>query len=214
MGTYKCPRTGMSYSGQWDHVCFNSYPSGNTYTGEWKNNLRHGEGTMNWTKLGQQYVGSWKDGVTCRDTLVILQQCHILMFITNWIGIYICLIFHNQYRGEFFEGQRHGKGIFYYAGGAIYTGEWRNNKKHGQVSVHLRNIEGILTARSGRVFECEFDDDLILASLSEDRAPPPLGKEIPDLNEHSKYISQFSRFYSRLCRRPSAVRQRLQDTRI
>uniref|UniRef100_A0A3B3U8D4 Uncharacterized protein n=1 Tax=Poecilia latipinna TaxID=48699 RepID=A0A3B3U8D4_9TELE len=63
MGTYKCPRTGMSYSGQWDHVCFNSYPSGNTYTGEWKNNLRHGEGTMNWTKLGQQYVGSWKDGV-------------------------------------------------------------------------------------------------------------------------------------------------------
>lgn len=25
----------------------------------------------------------------CRDTLVILQQCHILMFITNWIGVLV-----------------------------------------------------------------------------------------------------------------------------
>uniref|UniRef100_A0A087Y613 Radial spoke head 10 homolog B n=1 Tax=Poecilia formosa TaxID=48698 RepID=A0A087Y613_POEFO len=203
MGTYKCPRTGMSYSGQWDHgkrhgkgkVYYDEdqtswydgdwvvnkregwgergYPSGNTYTGEWKNNLRHGEGTMNWTKLGQQYVGSWKDGVQhgLGTHTWFLRRIDGSQYVQS-----------NQYRGEFFEGQRHGKGIFYYAGGAIYTGEWRNNKKHGQ---------GKLTARSGRVFECEFDDDLILASLSEDRAPPPLGKEIPDLNEHSKYISQF-----------------------
>lgn len=75
-------------------------------------------------------------------------------------------------------------------------------------------FQGKLTARSGRVFECDFDDDLILASLNEDRASLPLGKEMPHLSEHSKYISQFSRFYSRRRRHPSAVRQRLQDTRI
>uniref|UniRef100_A0A3P9NAH5 Radial spoke head 10 homolog B n=1 Tax=Poecilia reticulata TaxID=8081 RepID=A0A3P9NAH5_POERE len=187
MGTYKSPRTVMSYSGQWDHgkrhgkgkVYYDEdqtswydgdwvvnkregwgergYPSGNTYTGEWRNNLRHGEGTMNWTKLGQQYVGSWKDGVQhgLGTHTWFLRRIDGSQYAQS-----------NQYRGEFCEGQRHGKGTFYYAGGAIYTGEWRNNKKHGQ---------GKLTARSGRVFECDFDDDLILTSLSEDRAPPPLG---------------------------------------
>uniref|UniRef100_A0AAQ4PE53 MORN repeat containing 1 n=1 Tax=Gasterosteus aculeatus aculeatus TaxID=481459 RepID=A0AAQ4PE53_GASAC len=39
------------------------YPSGNVYSGEWKNNLRHGEGTMRWLNLGQQYVGTWHNGV-------------------------------------------------------------------------------------------------------------------------------------------------------
>lgn len=39
----------------------------------------------------------------------------------------------NRYTGEFAQGQRHGWGTFYYAGGAIYEGEWKNNKKHGQV---------------------------------------------------------------------------------
>ncbi|XP_054877109.1 radial spoke head 10 homolog B [Poeciliopsis prolifica] len=186
MGTYKCPRTGMSYSGQWDQgkrhgkgkVFYDKkqtswydgdwvvnkregwgergYPSGNTYTGEWRNNLRHGEGTMNWTKLGQQYVGSWKDGVQhgLGTHTWFLKRIDGSQYAQS-----------NQYRGEFFEGQRHGKGIFYYAGGAIYRGEWRNNRKHGQ---------GKLTARSGRVFECEFDDDLILSSSNEDRAPLPL----------------------------------------
>lgn len=40
-----------------------SYPSGNTYSGEWKTNQRHGKGTMRWLNLGQKYVGAWQDGV-------------------------------------------------------------------------------------------------------------------------------------------------------
>lgn len=40
-----------------------SYPSGNIYSGEWRNNLRHGEGTMRWMNLRQQYVGLWQNGV-------------------------------------------------------------------------------------------------------------------------------------------------------
>ena len=47
-----------------DNICFkNSYPSGNLYSGEWKNNTRHGEGAMRWRRMGQQYVGKWQDGV-------------------------------------------------------------------------------------------------------------------------------------------------------
>uniref|UniRef100_A0A3B3D5Z0 MORN repeat containing 3 n=1 Tax=Oryzias melastigma TaxID=30732 RepID=A0A3B3D5Z0_ORYME len=93
----------------------NSYPSGNTYSGEWKCNSRHGEGTMKWLKLGQQYVGSWHEGLQVRQTDLLL------------------VIFCRYYHGDFLHGQRHGYGVFYYAGGAIYEGEWKNNKKNGQV---------------------------------------------------------------------------------
>lgn len=44
-------------------LIYHSYPSGNIYSGEWRNNLRHGEGTMRWMNLRQQYVGMWQDGV-------------------------------------------------------------------------------------------------------------------------------------------------------
>lgn len=45
------------------HLFLNSYPSGNIYSGEWKNSLRHGEGTMRWLKLGEEYVGMWQEGI-------------------------------------------------------------------------------------------------------------------------------------------------------
>lgn len=44
-----------------------SYVTGNTYSGEWKCNARHGEGTMKWLKLGQQYVGNWCEGLQVRQ---------------------------------------------------------------------------------------------------------------------------------------------------
>lgn len=34
----------------------------------------------------------------------------------------------NQYTGSFVQGLRHGLGTFNHASGAIYEGEWRNNK--------------------------------------------------------------------------------------
>lgn len=39
----------------------------------------------------------------------------------------------NMYDGEFVRGLRHGWGIFYYANGARYEGQWENNMKHGKV---------------------------------------------------------------------------------
>uniref|UniRef100_A0A3Q2GD55 Radial spoke head 10 homolog B n=1 Tax=Cyprinodon variegatus TaxID=28743 RepID=A0A3Q2GD55_CYPVA len=184
LGTYQCAKEGVSYTGQWHHgkrhgkgtVFYNKdrtswykgdwvmnriegwgqrrYPSGNTYTGEWRNNLKHGEGRMIWITLGQEYAGNWQNGVQ------------------NGYGTQTWLVNakegaeyvrDNQYEGDFLEGRRQGKGTFYYAGGAIYTGEWRNDKKHGK---------GKLTTKMERVFECEFDDDVMIACLDENGAPP------------------------------------------
>lgn len=41
----------------------------------------------------------------------------------------------NEYVGDFVNGERHGHGTFLYADGAMYSGEWVHNKKHGKVSI-------------------------------------------------------------------------------
>ena len=41
----------------------------------------------------------------------------------------------NMYDGEFERGLRSGLGTFYYANGARYEGEWKNNMKHGTVGL-------------------------------------------------------------------------------
>lgn len=48
----------------------------------------------------------------------------------------------NEYTGEFVQGMRHGRGQFLYASGAVYNGEWKHDKKHGQVN-HLSNCENV-----------------------------------------------------------------------
>lgn len=37
--------------------------------------------------------------------------------------------------GDFVNGERHGHGTFIYSSGAMYSGEWVCNKKHGKVSI-------------------------------------------------------------------------------
>ncbi|KAF3704606.1 Radial spoke head 10 -like protein B [Channa argus] len=180
-GTYKCAKPFVSYKGQWDFgkrhgkgiVYYNQnqtswykgdwvknnregwgvrcYPSGNIYYGEWKNNHRHGQGTMKWLRLGQQYDGEWMDGVQHgRGTHVwILRRANESKYYQN-----------NQYRGDFVLGQRHGQGTFYYAGGAVYEGEWKNNQKHGKDG-HVLNGECV-------------DDQMMAPSFYRNRAPTSL----------------------------------------
>lgn len=52
----------------------------------------------------------------------------------------------NQYTGDFVQGQRHGRGTFYYASGAIYEGEWSNNASLAKV--HQSIMHHCHTART------------------------------------------------------------------
>lgn len=38
-----------------------TYASGNFYEGDWKNNKRNGEGTMNWLSSNEKYTGNWEE---------------------------------------------------------------------------------------------------------------------------------------------------------
>jgi len=37
-----------------------------------------------------------------------------------------------RYEGEYTANQRNGNGVYYYANGERYEGEWRNDKQHGK----------------------------------------------------------------------------------
>jgi hypothetical protein len=42
----------------------------------------------------------------------------------------------DYYEGEWAEGRKQGKGIYYKSDGSICDGEWRNDKLNGQASEH------------------------------------------------------------------------------
>ncbi|KPP65479.1 hypothetical protein Z043_116098 [Scleropages formosus] len=168
VGTYRCGTKDVFYRGQWQRgkrqgkgiIYYNKemtswyegdwvnnikdgwgvrcYPSGNVYEGQWRNNARHGEGTMKWLALGQRYAGQWEEGVQQgRGTHA--------WFLRRVPGSQYAL--RNEYAGDFAQGVRHGQGRFCYASGAVYSGGWRSDKKHGQMEFAvLRHIAELRTA--------------------------------------------------------------------
>ena len=56
------------YVGEWvdNEKCgkgFRQYPSGSNYDGQWKSDVRHGHGTMEWAGTGESYTGEWDMGI-------------------------------------------------------------------------------------------------------------------------------------------------------
>ncbi len=51
----------------------------------------------------------------------------------------------NIYKGEYFNGLKHGKGVFYFANGKIFKGEWKNGQKNGngELKIGEQVIKGI-----------------------------------------------------------------------
>ena len=87
---------------------FYSYSNGDEYLGEWKDNNKHGQGTLTFAS-GNKYVGEFKDG----------EQ--------HGQGTFT---FHNgdEYLGEFKDGKYHGHGTFTFANGTKDSGYFMNGK--------------------------------------------------------------------------------------
>jgi len=81
-----------------------TYPDGAVYSGEWQNNMRHGQGI--WTRPdGTRYAGEWhNDKPDGMGTLVKPDG--------------------SIYTGEWESGKRHGQGIYTRPDGTKLSGEW------------------------------------------------------------------------------------------
>ncbi|KAL0699306.1 hypothetical protein Bca4012_055428 [Brassica carinata] len=87
-------------------------PSGDFYTGQWRDNLPHGHGKYLWTD-GCMYVGEWHRGKTMGKGRF------------SWPS-------GATYEGDFKNGYMDGKGTYIDSSGDLYRGSWVMNLRHGQ----------------------------------------------------------------------------------
>ncbi|KAM6156254.1 MORN repeat-containing protein 3 [Rhynchocyon petersi] len=123
--------------------------NGDCYTGEWKDNMRHGKGMQIWKKNGTIYEGDWKFGK--RDGYGTLSHPNpetgkYMRVYSGWwaddkksgYGIQFYGI-KEYYEGEWCQSQRSGWGRMYYTNGDIYEGQWLQDKHHGEGMLRLQN---------------------------------------------------------------------------
>lgn len=89
-----------------------NYSGGGLYSGEQKNNIPDGNGTMLWPN-GDKYIGEFKNGLL------------------NGRGTYIWSD-GDRYKGEFKNDRRDGQGVMTWNNGDIYTGQFINDEMNGR----------------------------------------------------------------------------------
>jgi hypothetical protein len=94
------------------------------YEGEIVNGKRHGYGIMTWSD-GDVYAGYWVDDNRTGKGEYTWDNPE-----TNYA---------KYYKGEFLNGELHGKGEIYYVGGGHYIGDFINGKRTGTGEYYWNN---------------------------------------------------------------------------
>uniref|UniRef100_H3GN51 VPS9 domain-containing protein n=1 Tax=Phytophthora ramorum TaxID=164328 RepID=H3GN51_PHYRM len=144
------------------------YADGSVYTGDWQADVKCGRGVMTWMappgvdELSnpedamplERYDGEWvndcQHGFGRHVWLVSPLSSLSTVSPTRMRSSISSPHDKNWYEGEFHEGLRHGRGVFFYANGARYEGEWKANVKDGY---------GLFFYEDGRVFVGQFRQD-------------------------------------------------------
>lgn len=143
----------------------NVLPTGDFYTGEWWNNVPHGNGKYLWTDgcmhfgrwhrgkmtgkgrfswpSGATYEGEFKAGYmdgkgTFTGSLGYTYRGHWVMNFKHGRGT---KSYENgdYYDGDWRRGSHEGHGKYQWKGGNLYIGQWRNGKMHGSGTMIWKN---------------------------------------------------------------------------
>ena len=157
---------------------YNSITENYNYNGDWKNDKKEGEGTLNFTD-GTEYTGYfknnqfngegkmiWKNGFSYQGNF--LNNClhgkgylrgnneHIYegdfkngKFHGNGTFKWINRTGTEFYKGNYTCGQKDGKGEFHFSNGHVYNGSWKSGEPDGEGIYETNNRKYIGNWRSG-----------------------------------------------------------------
>ncbi|MEZ5056340.1 MAG: caspase family protein, partial [Saprospiraceae bacterium] len=163
--------SGAKYIGQFKNgeihgigACY--YTNGSKYQGEWNHRYPEGKGTIT-LEDGSKWTGIWKRGHPIDEEGNIIEELFpskdvkieedniqvgcISGNCENGQGIY-AYADGSKYEGEFENGDLNGIGTFFFADGDRYAGQFKNGFSHGQGTFHYANGE----TTSGEWREGEF----------------------------------------------------------
>lgn len=109
-----------------------TYQNGDSYVGELKDFLRHGQGILVTKLTGDKYEGEFVDNQPHGRGKSLFANGDI-------------------YEGDFVNGRREGQGTYTWASGATYVGGFKDNLKDG---------DGFYTAADGATYEGQYVADL------------------------------------------------------
>ncbi|XP_020533854.1 phosphatidylinositol 4-phosphate 5-kinase 6 isoform X2 [Jatropha curcas] len=117
-------------------------PNGDFYTGQWLENLPHGQGKYLWTD-GCMYLGEWYKGKTMGKGKFswpsgATYEGDFKSGYMDGKGTYTGSS-GDTYRGSWVMNLRHGHGIKSYATGDYYDGEWRRGLQDGHGRYQWKN---------------------------------------------------------------------------
>ena len=122
------------------------------YKGNFKNNLKHGQGTQTWSN-GKKYVGEWKRGAANGEGTITLPNGN------NYVGEWKDGLKNGQgtetlpdgdkYVGEYKRGAANGQGTYTWSNGDKYVGEYKRGAANGQ---------GTYTWSNGKKYVGEWKD--------------------------------------------------------
>jgi hypothetical protein len=124
--------------GQGDYL----YPSGNKYSGSWKNDKKHGEGILYFTN-GDHIQAEWSEGSPLKGHYIYAENGNYYQgsftnekftsggyFVFKSTGMY--------YQGEYLDNRFHGQGkIFNQDQSLYYEGMFQNDQFHGPGTIFL-----------------------------------------------------------------------------
>ena len=128
----RSPKSGYSKVGvfpKWDSCegTYN-YPR-RQYTGEWKDDRKHGQGTLIYLKgdrKGEKYAGQWMDDKMHGKGTLTWSNC------TKYVGEFKL--------GEWEDEIKLGRGEYYYADGTRFEGEWKSFEITNALEIENRTI--------------------------------------------------------------------------
>jgi hypothetical protein len=129
-----------------------TWPCGDWYEGEWRNDKMDGEGCFMKSNVGS-YSGSFSVGM--RDGYGVYEYTNGDRYEGEWTADlmhgegFVFKVSQYTYSGAFVEGKRHGYGVITFPSGDHYQGRWRNDLQSGR---------GKLTKAEGEVYEGQFID--------------------------------------------------------